>query len=93
MITKKELAEKLSFQIGASTTDCARIIGHFLEVVKEEIKNGNEVVLHGLGKFEIKKTNEYKIKNFNGEEIIIPEQNRLRMKLSKALRDVVKKII
>lgn len=93
MISKKELAEILSFRIGASTTDCTRIIGHFLDVVKEEIKNGNEVFLHGIGKLEIKKTNEYKIKNFDGDEIIIPEQNRLRMKLSKSLRDCVKKII
>lgn len=89
-MSKKLIADQLAEQVGISKRDATRLLGDVIRIIRENLINGETVNLSGLGKFEVKKTHAYQIKNLKGEEITVPEQNRLRCYLSKTLRSEVK---
>lgn len=89
-MSKKLISDQLSEQVGINKRDAARLVGDVVRIIRETLISGETVSLSGLGKFEVKKTHAYKIKDLKGEEITVPEQNRLRCYLSKSLRTEIK---
>ena len=54
-INKVELAEKIADEAGTTKKDAKNMLDSFMDVVIDELKEGNSVSLTGFGKFSAKK--------------------------------------
>lgn len=60
------------------------------ETIIDLLSNGNDLAIHGLGKFEIKERSERTARNpRTSEEIVIPQHKVVTFKVAKAIKEAV----
>lgn len=90
MYKKKELIDKLSKK-GYTKTDSAMIIDDVFSVITEALAEGNDIMIHGFGKFYVIDTKEYEnINPKTNERITIPAQKLPKFSAGDFLRRAVK---
>jgi len=91
-MNKAELIEKLAEKYGApSKAEAGRALEAFIEIVKEELKKGNEVAIGGFGTFRAKKRAARTARNpRTGETVQVPERIVPTFKPGKGLKDALK---
>ncbi len=90
-INKQELVSKIAEKTGFTKKDVSETVESLIETITEELKDGNEVTLSGLGKFEVRDRKARTGKNpATGEEIEIPATKTAAFVAGKALKDAVK---
>ncbi|MGI1669980.1 MAG: HU family DNA-binding protein [Neptuniibacter sp.] len=73
-----------------SKADVESLLNSLATSIQDELKNGGEVTLPGIGKFSKGQRAERKGRNpKTGEEIIIPAANTAKFKPLKALKDAI----
>lgn len=89
-MTKKEMALRLSKDVGITTRQAEKALNSFLEGIKTSLKRGERVTFSGFGSFEIKKAKARTGKNpKTGADIKIPPKKRIKFNPSKQLKDAV----
>lgn len=89
-LTRKELTERLSNQLGYSQSSCALIVDSFLENMKQALLNGEEIKLVRFGTFSIRDKSPRKGRNpRTGETLTIKKRQAVTFRPSKQLRERV----
>lgn len=89
-LTKTEIATKIQDYLGYSQKDAAEILETLLEIIKQTLENGEDVLISGFGKFCVKEKNKRKGRNpATNSEIILPERRVTTFRCSRKLRDLV----
>ena len=85
---RKDLIEEVSYQTGLNKTIVKVVADTFLEILAASISEGKRVELRGFGVFETKRMKPKKARNpRTGEEVIIPERNKVIFKTSKIFKN------
>ena len=91
-MNKGELVNAISEKIGTSKRATENTLNAILEIIAEELKNGEKVNLIGFGSFETRKKAARKGRNpQTNEEIRIPASTAPAFKASTTLKDKINK--
>jgi integration host factor subunit alpha len=92
VLTKGKIVENVYTALGISKKESATLVESFFEIIKDELSNGNDVMISGFGKWTVKSKNQRKIRDFRtGEENILAARKIVKFKPSGKLRDTVNK--
>ena len=90
-MNKKELVAARAEKAEIKKVDAEVALNAIVEVISNELSNGEEVALSGLGKFEVRERAARSGRNpQTGEAISIPATKAVGFKAAKALKDAVK---
>lgn len=93
IITKNELVKEVvanmkEAEMKVTKKDAEQILEIILETISTHFEKGQGVRLPGFVTFEIAEVAERKARNpQTGDEIVVPAHNKLKTKVSKALKD------
>jgi DNA-binding protein HU-beta len=83
-MSKQAVVDAVATKTGLTRNEASKAVNAVAEALAEVVGGGHEVLLKGLGKFKLKKTEERQGRNpSNGEPITIPAGERITFKQSK----------
>jgi len=89
-LTRRELAEILSNQLGYSQSNCALIVDSFLGIMKQTLLDGEPIKLVRFGTFSIRDKSPRKGRNpRTGETLTIKKRQTISFRPSRQLREQV----
>ncbi len=89
-LTKADLIDSMYNQIGLSKTRSAQVIEFLLEIIKETLENGEDVLISGFGKFCVKEKGKRRGRNpHTGEDLMLAERRVVRFMCSPVLKGKV----
>ena len=89
-LTKTLIAEKIQEQLDLSRTSTYEIMEEFLEIIKETIENGEDIMISGFGKFCVNEKQARKGRNpATDEEMTLPARRVVTFKCSGKLRELI----
>ena len=89
-LTKAMQIESISDQIGFSKNRSSEIVEILLEIIKNSLESGDDVLISGFGKFCIKEKKERKGRNpATGEDMILEPRRTVTFRCSERLRDKI----
>lgn len=75
-MTKAELVKQISNETGIAQQVVLSVVEGFMDSIKAEMSDGNEVFLRGFGSFTLKKREEKKARNITkNTTVIVPAHN------------------
>ena len=88
--TVSDIAHALHVSHGYTKKDAEKIVKDTFDIISDALSKGDEVVLHGFGKFEVEQKPARKGRNpRTGQEIDIPAKSVVKFKARKELSDNV----
>ena len=89
-LTKTIIAEKIQDNLNLSRTTGQEIMEEFLEIIKETIENGEDIMISGFGKFCVNKKGKRKGRNpATDQEMTLPARRVVTFKCSGKLKDLI----
>jgi len=89
-LTKTIIAEKIQDELDLSRTTTYEIMEEFLEIIKETIEKGEDIMISGFGKFCVNEKQARKGRNpATDEEMTLPARRVVTFKCSGKLRDLI----
>ena len=89
-MNKREFIEAYAARTGMMKAEAKKNVDAFLELIKNTLTEGEEIVLPGFGKFEVKARSERMARNpQTGETVVVPASNAVHFKAGKFLKDAV----
>ena len=89
-LAKIDLVESLYNQTGMSKKECVRAVDSVFEIIKDEMNQGNDIMISGFGKWAVKSKKDRKGRNpQTGEAIIIEARKVVTFKASSVLRNTL----
>ena len=89
-LTKAILIETISDQVGYPKNLSSEIVEILLEIIKNSLQSGDDVLISGFGKFCIKDKKERKGRNpATGEDMILEPRKTVTFRCAGRLRDKI----
>lgn len=89
-LTKANIVEKLSEEIGYPKNQSYEIVETLLEIIKGTLETGEDVLVSGFGKFCVKDKQGRRGRNpSTGEELMLEPRRVVTFKCSRQLRDKI----
>ena len=89
-LTKAKLTETITQNTGLPARENAEILESLIDIIKDTLASGEDVLISRFGKFCIKKKNRRKGRNpATGEDMLLDERKIVTFKCSANLRDKV----
>jgi integration host factor subunit alpha len=89
-LTKIDIIDSIYDEIGIPKKECVSIVESVFDIIKEELNNGNDVMISGFGKWTVKSKRERKGRNpKTGEALMIDARRVVTFKPSSVLRGTV----
>jgi integration host factor subunit alpha len=89
-MTKKEIVLKINAEIGIPQNECAGIVDSLFQIMKDELANGNPVMISGFGKWGVLKKKARTGRNpKTGESITISARKVVTFRVSNALKNAM----
>jgi len=89
-LTKADLIDSIYNQVGLSKTRSTLVVESLLEIIKNTLENGGDVLISGFGKFCVKEKRKRRGRNpHTGEDLMLGERRIVRFKCSGRLRDKI----
>jgi len=89
-LTKTIIAEKIQENLDLSRPTTYEIMETFLEIIKENIENGEDIMISGFGKFCVNEKQARKGRNpATDQEITLSARRVVTFKCSGKLRDLI----
>ncbi len=89
-LTKAQIVDSLHEQLGFSRKECVNLIENLLEIIKGTLENGEDVLISGFGKFQVKDKRERRGRNpATDGDMILSARRVVTFKCSGKLRDKV----
>jgi len=89
-LTRKDLAEAISNQLGYPQSSCADIVDSFLDAMKQALLEGETIKLVHFGTFSIRNKEPRRGRNpRTGESITIKKRQTVSFRPSKKLREQI----
>lgn len=90
-MTKKELVETLSKELGYSKKEVERVLDKFTGIVFDRVKSGEKVAVTGFGTFDLGKRASRRGRDpQTGDYITIPEMKMPRFRAGKRFKEIVR---
>lgn len=90
-LTKSDIMEQVA-ELGFSKKETKEIIEALLEIIKNRLENGEDVLVSGFGKFQVKDKAPRKGRNLKtGEDIMLEGRRVVNFKCSGKLRERINK--
>jgi len=89
-LTKADLIDSIYNQVGLSKTRSTLVVESLLEIIKNTLENGEDVLISGFGKFCVREKRKRRGRNpHTGEDLMLDERRIVRFKCSGRLRDKI----
>jgi integration host factor subunit alpha len=89
-LTKATVAETIQKRLHLSKTASVDVVESLLEIIKRTLENGEEVLISGFGKFDVKEKAERRGRNpQTGDDITLKPRRIVTFKCSGVLRDKI----
>src|SRR5208337_131151 len=89
-MTKQEIVTTVYEKLGFSKRESSDIVEHFFAIIKQNLSEGENIKISGLGNFVVKEKKARKGRNpQTGEEIQIAPRKVLNFRLSQVLKDEI----
>ncbi len=89
-LTKADLMDSIHTQLDLPRHICARLIESLLEIIKERLENGEDVLISGFGKLCVKDKKERRGRNpATGNDLMLGARKVVTFKCSGKLRNRV----
>jgi len=90
-LTKAQIIEEISDRNGFTMKKSTELVESLLEILKNTLASGEDVLISGFGKFCVKDKNSRRGRNpATGEDMILSERKVVTFKCSASLRDEIK---
>jgi integration host factor subunit alpha len=87
-LTKAQIVETISNQIGFSKNRSSELVEILLEIIKSTLESGEDVLISNFGKFCVKQKNERRGRNpATGDSMMLEPRKVVTFKCSGTLRD------
>ena len=87
-ITKAHLSDSIHNQLGLHKNQSVQVLESILEIIKNALENGEDVMITGFGKFYVKEKGSRRGRNpQTGEDLMLGSRRVVRFKCSGKLRD------
>ena len=87
-ITKVHLADSIHNQLGLPQNQSVQALESILEIIKNTLENGEDVLITGFGKFYVKEKRERRGRNpQTGDDLMLGSRRVVRFKCSGKLRE------
>ena len=89
-VTKQQLIESIQNGTEFSKKQSADLVESVIEYIADSLLNGEDVLISGFGKFQVKEKNARKVRNpSTGEPMILPARKVVTFKVSGNLKDKI----
>ncbi|MCP4683052.1 MAG: integration host factor subunit alpha [Desulfobacterales bacterium] len=89
-LTKADLMDSIHTQLDLPRHICTRLIESLLEIIKQRLENGEDVLISGFGKLCVKDKKERRGRNpATGKDLMLGERKVVTFKCSGKLRNRV----
>ena len=89
-LTKIDIIDSICEQLGIPKKDCVCIVESLLDIIKDDLDKGNDVMISGFGKWTVKTKKARKGRNpKTGNAMTIDARKVVTFKPSHVLRDAV----
>jgi integration host factor subunit alpha len=89
-LTKAQLVDSIQKEIGLSRKQSLEMVESLLEIIKQTLENGEDVLISGFGKFCIKEKKERKGRNpATGEDMMLAPRKVATFRCSPSLRNKI----
>jgi len=90
VLTKKEIVEIVYMKLDISKKEATALVESFFKIVKDELSNGNEVMISGFGKWMVKAKRERKGRNpQTGKDLTIKARKVVTFKSAEKLKSEI----
>jgi len=91
-LTKAEIINAVQGEGGFTKQQSTAIIENLIEIIKDTLESGEDVLISGFGKFCVREKNERKGRNpATGEDLMLAPRKVVTFKCSGKLRDRINK--
>jgi len=91
-VTKEVLINKIYDEVGLSKATSKKVVEALIELIKESLERGENVLISGFGKFVVREKRPRRGRNpQTGETITISERRVITFRPSKILKDEINK--
>ena len=91
-LTKENIIDTIYHQVGLSKSQSRTVTEGFLEIIKETLENGEDVLISGFGKFVVKEKSSRRGRNpQTSEDLQLRARRVVVFKTSGVLRDKINK--
>jgi len=89
-LTKAQIVDIIHGQVGFTKNRSAELVETLLEIVKQTLEDGEDVLISGFGKFCVKQKRERRGRNpATGEDLMLSPRKVVTFKCSGLLRDKI----
>ena len=89
-LKKSEIVAKVSAKTGLSREKANETMETILEIIKEALTSGEDILASGFGKFSVRVKSERKGRNpATGKELLLPARKVVTFKCSQKLRETI----
>ena len=91
-LTKTDIVESVRDQLGFQKNESTEIIEVLIETIKQSLESGEDVMISGFGKFQVKNKRQRRGRNpTTNEDLILPPRRVVTFKSSGKLRNRINK--
>jgi integration host factor subunit alpha len=91
-LTKTQITESIRQRLDFSKNESSDVIESLLEIIKDTLENGEDVMISGFGKFCVTEKKERKGRNpATGDDMILPKRRIVTFKCSGKLKEMINK--
>ena len=92
-LTKTNIVDQIQENIGYSRKRSSDLVENLIEIIKDTIGTGEDVLVSGFGKFCVKEKGSRKGRNpATGDDMMLEQRKVVTFKCSSVLRDKINKI-
>ncbi len=92
-LTKADIIEAIQKENGYSRKQSSEITEILMEIIKQSLESGEDVMISGFGKFQVKTKKERRGRNpATGEDLTLPSRKVVTFKSSGRLRDHINRV-
>jgi len=89
-ITKAYLADSIRDKLGLPQNQSVQALESIIEIIKNTLENGEDVMISGFGKFFVKEKEERRGRNpATGEDLMLGSRRVVGFKCSSVFRDMI----
>ena len=89
-LTKAVITAKIQNKLGVSSQDAYDIMEEFLEIMKQDMESGNDILVSGFGKFCVNKKDTRRGRNpATNTAMILPQRRVVIFQCSRKLRNLI----
>jgi integration host factor subunit alpha len=89
-LTKADIVESVNNELGYPKNRCSELVETLLDIIKESLEQGEDVLISGFGKFCVKGKKQRRGRNpATGDDLLLGERKVVTFKCSHLLRDKI----